>query len=374
MLSAVLSTGALAFSTNFSEPGSSPYPVPGPWAIAAADLDGDTDTDLAVASGEITILLNNGSGKFNEPSTSPESGAKNATTIAAADFDGDDDQDLASNVSNRNEIRILLNNGAADFSRAPSSPEVVGPQAHAVIAANLDGLGGPDLAVVHDCCGLDDVNVLLNAGSGDFTEPPSSPEDAGSLPQAVAAADFDGDSDSDLAVPAGGGVEILVNNGSGDFQRSSGPATGNDPAAVAATDLDGDGDPDLAVANRGSDNVTILRKRLSAPNSFKLPGSGPAPVGDAPWAISAADFDGDGDNDLAVVNSGSDDVTILRNNGSARFREPGSSPESFGDARDFPVSVAAADFDADLDPDLAVGTLFAPASVAILRNKGITPP
>jgi FG-GAP-like repeat len=68
-----------------------------------------------------------------------------------------------------------------------------------------------------------------------------------------------------------------------------------------------------------------------------------------PRSIVAADFDADGDQDLAVGNILSDDITILRNNGSGYLAEAPSSPEVVANA----VAMVTADFDGDTDPDLA---------------------
>jgi hypothetical protein len=103
------------------------------------------------------------------------------------------------------------------------------------------------------------------------------------------------------------------------FEPASSPeAAGDTPQGVAAADLDGDGDQDLAVANLFSDNVTILKNNGSG--NLRETASSPIATGDAPAKVAAVDLDGEGDQDLAVVNQ-SNTVTILRNNGHARFRE-----------------------------------------------------
>src|SRR5262249_27945433 len=66
-----------------------------PYWTALGDLDGDLDVDIAVAnfaSGNVSVLLNNGNGTFAAPvnylaGTQP-------TSIAVADVDGDLDLDL----------------------------------------------------------------------------------------------------------------------------------------------------------------------------------------------------------------------------------------------------------------------------------------
>src|SRR5205823_606771 len=137
----------------------------------------------------------------------------------------------------------------------------------------------------------------------------------------IAVADLDGDGRPDLAVAnyASANVTLLRNQGGGSVATFPGsPITvGTSPQAIAAADLDGDGRPDLAVANFGSDIVTLLRNQGGG-GFAAFPGS-PITVGTSPSAITAADLDGDGRPDLAVTNFGSNDVTLLRNLGGGSF-------------------------------------------------------
>ncbi|MCA9454857.1 MAG: VCBS repeat-containing protein, partial [Nitrospira sp.] len=66
------------------------------------------------------------------------------------------------------------------------------------------------------------------------------------------------------------------------------------------------------------------------------------PVGRAPQAITAGDFNGDGLWDVATVNGTSDDVSVLLGNGNGTFR----SAVSFGVGK-IPLAVVAADMDDD---------------------------
>jgi hypothetical protein len=364
-----LAAAAPAASTDFVEAATSPEAAGFlPAAVAAADFDGDGDRDLAVTnagSGNVTIQRNDGAGDFEQPASSPEAAGTAPFSVAAADLDGDSDRDLAVANLGSDDVTILRNNGSGNFAQAGSSPEAAGDGPGSVAAADLDGDGDQDLAVANE--DSDNVTILRNNGAGNFVQPASSPEAAGSVPLAVAAADLDGDSDQDLAVAATGTdtTTILSNNGSGNFaQASSSPeAAGDGPAAVAAADFDGDSDQDLAVANENSDNLTVLRN--NGAGNFVQPASSPEAAGDGAGSVAAADFDGDGDQDLAVANFFSDDVTILRNNGSGNFAQPASSPEAVGDA---PNWVVAAPLDGDADPDLATANNAA-GNVTILGNQ-----
>jgi hypothetical protein len=357
---------------DFVEPASSPELINSlarPTALVAADLDGDSDQDVAVANeseDSVNILRNNGSGNFVEPASSPEPAGPNPTSVVAADFDNDFDQDLAvANQAASGRLTVLRNGGTGNFAEPGSSPEATPPFPFPAVAADLDGDSDQDLAVASIV--TDDVTVLRNVGSGNFTQPASSPEPAGDSPASVAKADLDGDTDQDLAVAntLSDDLTVLRNTGTGDLAEpgSSPEAAGDGPTSVAAADLDGDSDQDLAVANNGSDNVTILRNTGSG--AFAQPASSPEAAGDSPTSVAAADLDGDGDRDLAVTNSVDDNVTILRNTGGGNFVQPASSPEA-GD--DGPVSIVAADLDGDLDADLAVSNFF--GGVTVMRNNG----
>ena len=88
--------------------------------------------------------------------------------------------------------------------------------------------------------------------------------------------------------------------------------------SVIAGEFDGDGLLDLVVLDRGSDRICILRG---------LPGGGFAnptiassfQTGLDPIKVATGRFSHDGYEDLAILNEKSQDVTILRNDGSGHF-------------------------------------------------------
>ena len=209
---------------------------------------------------------------------------------------------------------MLKNNGSGNLSAPGTSPEATGGFPVAIAAADLDGDGDNDLATADSSAGT--VTVLKNRGTANFFEPPSSPEAAAS-PRAIAVANVDGDADLDLAVPTQSlpGVTILKNRGNGDlFQPTSSPELigGSGPIDAAAADFDADGDLDLAVADSGSSDVTVLRNGGTG-NFIEAPTS-PEAANVGPNAVIAAPLDADADPDLAVAAFGADRLDILGNN------------------------------------------------------------
>jgi len=79
--------------------------------------------------------------------------------------------------------------------------------------------------------------------------------------------------------------------------------------AVTAADFNGDGKMDLAAANNGTNDVSILLN--NGAGSFITVAGFTAGV--SPYAIISADFDKDGAKDIAVANSNSNDISLLLN-------------------------------------------------------------
>jgi hypothetical protein len=338
--------------------------------MASADFDGDGDRDLAtanVSSGDVTVLRNNGSGNFAEPASSPEDAGSFPDAVAAGDVNGDGVADLVVSNQVSDDVTVLVNTGTGNFRERASSPEPAGDTPASVAIADVDGDTDGDL-VVTNVLSTANVTILKNNGSGNFAEPASSPESAGSNPVSAAVEDLDGDGDVDLAVAnqQSQHVSIHANNGSGNFSQlpTSPEFVGLFPQGISAVNIDGDADLDLAVANQGSNDVTILRNNGSG--DFTEKAASPEQVGMRPLnPPGVGDFDDDGDSDLAVSNSDDDNVTILENSGSGNFVRPDTSPEAAGDGAG---SIAVGDLDGDGDPDLAVANRTA-HTVTILKNR-----
>src|SRR5262244_922158 len=92
---------------------------------------------------------------------------------------------------------------------------------------------------------------------------------------------------------------------------------GTHPFSVAVGDFNGDGKLDLAVANSGDNNVTI---RLGdGTGAFPDAKSSTVGAGSNPQSVAVGDFNGDGKPDLGVANFNSNDVTIRLGDGTGGF-------------------------------------------------------
>jgi hypothetical protein len=353
-VSILLGNGAGGFSPA---PGTPPAVGTGPFGIAAADLNRDGKVDLAVANftaESVSVLLGDGAGGFSLAAGSPIA-LTHPWAIAVADVNRDGKADLAVTDGYANGAYVLLGNGAGGFSVTPDSPIYVGLTSRAATAADLNGDGKPDLVVSSG--GAGDLSLLVGDGAGGFVDAAGTPQGVGTEPRGVTAADFDRDGKPDLAVAIFNydNLTILRNTtpfpaGSAFFPAPGSPAgAGSDPRAVAAADLNRDGRLDLAVANRSSHNVSVLLG--NGAGGFGPASGSPFFSGGFPVSVAVADVNRDGSLDLAVANSGEDDVAVLLGNGAGAFSAAPTSPVSAGTT---PRAVAAADLNRDGRTDLAV--------------------
>ena len=315
--------------------------------------------------GTAALTSETGAG-FAGSSLLPVTSQNSGNTVLTADLNGDGIPDLV--ILGNDTISVLLGNGDGTFTAAPSpSSDLPG----AIAVGDFNGDGIPDLAVAPI---LDEGNseVLLGNGDGTFTIANGNFGfgNGTSTSNSIAATDFNGDGKLDLVETCASNDDqpcnlLLIQFGNGDGTFMQSPAvlialSFSGFQSMAVGDFNGDGQPDLAVTNSGANGVNVF---LNSGGGLNAVGAIPA-TGDSPTSIAAADFNGDGKLDLAVANSGSNNVTILLGNGDGTFT-PAASPAA-GTA---PNSIAVADFNGDGVPDLAVANTGS-SNVTILLGNG----
>lgn len=128
---------------------------------------------------------------------------------------------------------------------------------------------------------------------------------------------------------------------------------GVNPKGIVTADFNGDGIQDLAVANQGSNSVSVL---LGNGDGTFTAGSS-LTTGKQPGAIVSGDFNGDGRIDLAVADATDSRVLIFLGKGDGTFSA--ASPMNCNLITECastvdPVALAVGDFNGDGHPDLAV--------------------
>lgn len=215
--------------------------------------------------------------------------------VALGDLDGDNDLD-AVKIDAYNDIELYENNGNAEFTLMQNVGEDGWRYGVAIIDVDLDN----DLDVVTAGFGMNNgCEVYKNNGSGVFDL--GQDEIATNLTvNKFDMTDLNGDTFPDLFLPAysGGGSQVWLNNGFGQFVNSNQNLTGQSCTEVALGDLDGDGDADAFVSctnfspgmvwfNDGDGNFIDSGQALGSGNSY---------------GVDMADIDNDGDLDAVCAN------------------------------------------------------------------------
>jgi hypothetical protein len=323
---------------------------PTPFAVAVADFNADGTTDLAVTNpsvSTVSILRGNGDGTFQAP-VSYNTGS-GPSAVAVGDFNADGALDLVFADGGTNTVSVLKGNGDASF-QAPVS-FTVGTHPYSVTVGDFNGDGALDLAVANP--DSNNVSVLLGRGDGTFQQRVNYA--VGLVPRSLTAGDFDGDGALDLAVANTGSgsvgythtVSILPGNGNGTFLAATTWDVGPAPKMIAAGDWDGDGDLDLAVADAGSpSDVAVLLNdghgSFAAPRWFA--------AGTHPSDVALGDFNEDGVPDLAVANYHDHVASVLLGRGDSTFQPP----VHYVAGTTLANSVVGGDFNRDGHQDFAV--------------------
>lgn len=187
----------------------------------------------------------------------------------------------------------------------------------------------------------------------------------------IGSTDLDGDGDADpVLVNANGDfISVLKNNGSiGSISLSYSPAlkftTGDSATAAAFGDLDGDGRQDIVVVNSKGNSLSIF-KNNSTVDIIQLLPKVDLSTGSSPAFAVVTDIDDDGKPDIVCTNSGSNSFSVFRNTSTGGIL-------SFAPKNDIatgkrPYGLAAADVDGDRLTDIAVADVD-DFSVSVFKN------
>lgn len=285
-----------------------------PYSIAVADVNGDGKPDLvytmaSLSTGTSTestqygVLLGNGDGTFHMPAY--YDAGRPLYWIVAGDFKGNGIQDLAiTNATGGNTVDVFLGNGDGTFQTPVDY--AAGSVPNAILTGDFNGDGKIDLAVANYGDGT--ISVLLGSGDGTFQTQLVSPS-LGAGPNYLAAANFNNDGRLDLAVSLesndSGSIAILLGNGDGTFQYEPSLAiTGvGINSGIAAAAFDSDGNTDLAISefsNAGlGPQIVVAQGAGNGTFSVGPPITLPANEG----VLAATDVNGGGQpNDLIAGN------------------------------------------------------------------------
>jgi len=169
-------------------------------------------------------------------------------------------------------------------------------------------------------------------------------------PRAIATSDFDNDGQVDIAAATrgswehfdGASISVLLGNGLGSFTDAGAIEETRHINGLAAADFDGDGNADIAYLR--DDPGELLLALGDGTGTF----AAAAPIAaTGAWLLATADFNGDGNADLVT----SDQLEFFAGRGDGSFEAPQTTPNGV-QVHDLVV----ADMDLDQMPDLVLTT------------------
>jgi hypothetical protein len=335
---AVMNRDSSDVSVLFTHPGEAGfstldqiYPVDGEVAaLSVKDVNNDGRDDvlqLHRASGEVSVRLAGTNGVLGPPKFYGMGVVPSDQSVLDVNGDRIDDivsANLGRAGTDKGSLVVRLGRGDGTFGSSTNveiPDDMRDPRFFAIVAADFDNDGHPDLAV-----GFYDCRIAFFKGNGDGSFTLSSAHEHLFIyeARAMVVGDFDKDGDIDLAgIGYYGGMVVAENQG--DLLTTEHLATrnydirccGGDAGATSAKALDynGDGDLDILV---GSQKGTTLY--LGGPGmDFILQET---PVGAVEFPTSSlviADLDGDGDDDVAIACKVLSCVSILTRDGDSEY-------------------------------------------------------
>jgi streptogramin lyase len=321
-------TGRVHFSSTDSDPRVS---LPADYQFTTADM-GEHDFQVTLFTGgpqTITIAeigtsgLQGSVGVIVDIFHSPEPAilvGQVPNAVVTADLNGDGIPDLITVNPGDGTISVLLGNGNGTFQPANTFADV-DPNPWTVAVADLHGDGIPDLIVGH--FDSSDLTIWTGTGNGTFINPvhiDGCPGCPGPVAPSLTPVIFNGVVNIVMTDFGGNVVSVLRGHGDGTFQAPILYPVGQGPSSVAAGDFNGDGIPDLVVTNYTSGTLSVLLGNADGTYEAPVNYAHPEP---GPWSVAVADANGDGIPDLLVVNYTPPDPCFLvtwLGNGDGTFR------------------------------------------------------
>ncbi len=298
-----------------------------PNGVDIGDVNGDGFADVVVVNDEnngtsssVSVRLNDGLGNLGSPTILTGAFRKSAHVklgkFQSSTTAGHLDIAVHGGDGNGGKVTLFLNDGAGGFGAAQQFPAGYGNQG--MSAGDFNNDGKLDVATT----GQSNAIVLLGDGLGGLGSKLSTSTDANETGIETGTLDSDGNLDIVTTHASLGQVDVLLGLGDGTFATKATYATGlhtcfnstttvaTHPEGVVLADYDNDGCEDILTYNSGACtpsefSLSFLRgqKRVdgTCAGTFAAAVVTGSESGVLVGGAAAADFDGDGNMDIALA-------------------------------------------------------------------------
>ena len=257
---------------NFRPASGSPFVtegLPHVHGVAAGDFNKDGRWDIATDSwgnDRVEVLFGDSHSLFKTPGTFFKVGKRPYQRLRAADLNADGIDDIVTTNTEGDNVSILLSDGKGSFNEVTGSPFPCGDDPFGLAIGDLNSDGKPDLAIINSPGsmgagkGKNGLTILLNDGTGIFTIMKGSPYEAGGIPNRIAIGDVNGDGVNDIVTSDNKSdkIYLFLMNKNAMVSSQSVITVGNNPKGLAIADLDANGKADIVVCNNTDNDISVI--------------------------------------------------------------------------------------------------------------------